>query len=396
MNTMISPPPLPKAVPAPAASLQSHHHALNLTSHHNLLLLPPPAKPSSPRRPEEPSRSPLRVLETPSRPIKKEGPRPTRKSSTTDVLRLMDALALPVPPETYLSLVKECTLSGDSDEALELHRHLKRSGHRPSLGLLNRVLLMHVSCGCVRAARQLFDEMFQRDFLSWAVMFAAFMEQGDYEEAMRMFLGIRDRFGPSEVPSWMVSCVLTACVCSMNVELGKQVHGWVLKTGNSKDKPIQSCLMNFYGKFGNGNSAITLFNGLPHPDFEKMDRTGMRNRCRIISRALKASGGINDGGHCGKQIHANAIKVGVKNHGLVQCGLVYMYARHGLLINARRVYDEMATNKRRYAVCSNSLIKGYLRHGYSVEAIKLLYEMTAEGIRCPEALLDKVRVLSGS
>lgn len=431
LSVMISPPSFPRAVAAPVACLRSHRHALDLAvrdhRHHNLILLHPPSKPSSLRQPEEPSSAPIGAFETPSRPIEKDGPprtlptktRSTRKTSTTDILRLMDALSLPVPLEIYSSLVKECTVLGDSEEALELHRHLKRCGLRPSLGLHNRLLLMHVSCGCMRTARRLFDEMPRRDFVTWAILFAAFMEDGSYDGAIRAFLGIRDRFRSSEVPSWMVGCVLRACIRSRNVELGKQVHGWILKTGASNDKPIPIRLINFYGKFRTGNDTNIVFNQLPHrdaiiwtakiasgyrkrrfmevvSDFRDMGRSGARISSSTISSALKASGRIKDEGDCGKQIHANAIKVGMDTHESVQRGLVNMYANNGLLINARRVYDEMAVDKRRNIVCSNAMLKGYLHDGLSVEAIKLLYQMKAKGIPCPESLLDKIRVLSGS
>ncbi|KAK4801951.1 hypothetical protein SAY86_000154 [Trapa natans] len=418
---MISVPTFLRAAAAPpVAYLGSHHHTpgFTLRNHHHekLILLHPRPEPSSLRQPEEPSID----KDVPPRPRTLPTKiRPWRKTSTADVLRLMDALSLPVPLETYSSLVKECAVLGDSEEALELHRHLKRSGLRPSLDLLNRLLLMLVSFGCMRTARQMFDEMPQRNFLTWSILFAAFMECGDYDQALRVFRGIFDRFRSSEVPSWMVVCILKACSRSKNFELGKQVHGWILKNGASNNKPIPISLINFYGTFRSADYAKFVFDQLPShgaiiwtakissgsrtrrftevvSDFREMGRSGARVNISTISNALKASGRMKDEGDCGKQIHANVIKVGMDTHEPVQRGLVNMYANNGLLINARRVYDEMAIDKRKNMECSIAMLKTYLHNGFSVEAIKLLYQMKAKGIRCPESLLDKIREQSGS
>ncbi|GKB23314.1 pentatricopeptide repeat-containing protein, partial [Tanacetum coccineum] len=50
--------------------------------------------------------------------------------------------------------------------------------------------------------------------------------------------------------SWIMVCVLKACGETINVELGEQVHGWLMKSGYSDDLFVGSSLISFYGKVG--------------------------------------------------------------------------------------------------------------------------------------------------
>ncbi|GJV42984.1 pentatricopeptide repeat-containing protein [Tanacetum coccineum] len=103
-------------------------------------------------------------------------------------------------------------------------------------------------------ARKMFDEMSKKDFNSWAIMIVGYADNSEYEEVIRLFVNdkfwyIMYSFGSFPV-SWIVVCVLKACGETMNVELGEQVHGWLLKFGYMGDLFVGSSLISFNGKFG--------------------------------------------------------------------------------------------------------------------------------------------------
>lgn len=322
-----------------------------------------------------------------------------------------------VSPDVYVLLIKECTENGDSAGALELHKHIRRSGLRPGLHLLNRFLLMFVSCGCLVSARKVFEGMLQRDVSSWAILIVGFMEEGEYEEAMRLFVRMLCCINVSEVPLWTVVCIFKACVHCANKDLGEQLHGWLLKQGSGGENPLPRSLIDFYGKFkcpecaniifqqlSSHNSAIWTaklaydYSGHQYDtvfsNFREIEREGIQKSRSMFFSVLKACGRVKDDGQCGRQVHAKAIKVGVESDAFVQSGLLDMYAQLGLLRDARTVF-EMVGNKKGI-VFWNAMIKGYIRHGLSIEAIKLLYQMKEAGLTLREDLLDEVRIASGS
>ena len=80
---------------------------------------------------------------------------------------------------------------------------------------------MYVACGLLSDARKPFDEMSKRDFNSWAIMIAGYADNGEYEQVIRLFVSDKFRYimyscGSFPV-SWIMVCVLKACVETMNV-----------------------------------------------------------------------------------------------------------------------------------------------------------------------------------
>ncbi|GKC53372.1 pentatricopeptide repeat-containing protein [Tanacetum coccineum] len=117
-----------------------------------------------------------------------------------------------------------------------------------------RVLIMYVSCGSLDNARKVFDEMSKKDFNSWAIMIAGYADNGEYEQVIRLFVNDKFRYimyscGSFPV-SWIMVCVLKACGETMNVELGEQVHGWLMKSGYSDDLFVGWFVDLFFGSCG--------------------------------------------------------------------------------------------------------------------------------------------------
>ncbi|XP_062146758.1 pentatricopeptide repeat-containing protein At1g31790 [Alnus glutinosa] len=340
-------------------------------------------------------------------------------TTTSDVLRLMDSLGLRIPPDIYASLIRECTLTADSTRAAELHHHISRSGLRAPLSLLNRLLLMNVSCGLLDTARQLFDRMTLKNFISWATMIVGYANDAHYDEAISLFVKMQDQFTMLEFPTWIIVCVLEACVCTSSMGLGKQIHGCLHKLGvANRDLFLTSSLIDFYGKMKCREGADFVFNQLSTHNtmtwtariicscreehfrdvfsyFKEMGRAGIKKSTFTFSSVLRACGRIDqDDGNCGRQVHANAIKLGLDRDAFVQCGLVDMYGRSGLLRDAKLVF-EMVDDKRNVA-CWNAMAAGYMRNGFNIEAIKFLYRMKAAGVLPPESLINEVRIACGN
>ncbi|GMG98617.1 hypothetical protein Nepgr_000457 [Nepenthes gracilis] len=356
-----------------------------------------------------------------------------KRSTSSDVLRLIDSLGFTATPDIYASLIEECTFEGDSVRANELYAHMERNKRMMNfvkqpfgLPLLNRMLVMCFSCSCMDAAHQLFDKIPQRDSISWAIMIAGFFHYASYDQALDLFVEMHRLHSPIRQCNAMmrviVACVLKACVYTSNMSMGKLVHGWLIKSNYARDSFASTALINFYGKFGYIQESNSVFfdqiqmhschdPGLwtvaiigncheEHFDevlcmFKKMCRAGIRKDQFVFSSVIKACGRVNDDGWCGQQVHANAIKVGVDSHVFVECSLVDMYGKFGLVGDAKKVFDLISCEKRNRA-CWNAMVKSCIENDLCVEAIKILYQMKAAGFQHQESLLNQVRIACGS
>ncbi|ESQ33656.1 hypothetical protein EUTSA_v10009456mg [Eutrema salsugineum] len=327
-------------------------------------------------------------------------PKSNPRCSTSDILRLMDSLSLPGNEDLYSCLAKESTTECDQRGAYDLQVHIMNSSVRPRTTFLNRLLLMHVSCGRLDITRQMFDKMPQRDFHSWAIVILGCIEMGDYQDAVFLFVSmLKNQNRVSKIPPWIMGCVLKACGMIRDLDLGKQVHGLCQKLGfiEVEDSYLSGCLVRFYGEFRCLEDANLVLNQLSNAntvvwaakvtndyregrfqevilDFIEMGKHGIKKNVSVFSNVLKACTWVSDGGRSGRGVHASAIKLGFESDCMIRCRLIEMYGKYGKVKDAEKVFKNERSN------------------GFYVEAIKLLYQMKATGLQVEDTLLNEVNL----
>ena len=89
----------------------------------------------------------------------------------------------------------------------------------------------------------------------------------------------------------------------------------------------------------------------------------------------------------GKHIHGSINKSQFESVIFVGSSLIDQYAKCGSLVQAQYVFDSMPN---RNTVLWTVIILGHLRHGYSKEALKLLYQMHESSIKLEEPIIINV------
>ncbi|KAJ0237012.1 Pentatricopeptide repeat-containing protein [Hirschfeldia incana] len=407
LELALSPHPVSSLIPSfNHSSTQTLGIDLNKTTFDTHLLL---------RRPKHQNSEPVVVLQAQIPIDRPQTPIP--RCSTSDILRIMDSLSLPGNEDLYSSLAKESTSECDQRGAYDLTVHILKSSVRPRTSFLNRLLLMHVSCGRLDTARQVFDRMPRRDFHSWAIVILGYIETGcDYEEAVSLFVSMLEHQNcASKIAPWIMGCVLKASAVMGDLGLGQQVHGLCQKLGfiEEEDSYLSGSLIRFYGELGCLEDANLVLEQLSNADtvawaakvsndyregefeevirgFVEMGKQGIKKNVSVFSKVLKASAWVGDGGRSGGGVHADALKLGFESDCLIRCRLIEMYGKYGKVRDAEKAFmsrkDEMSVG------CWNAMAAGYMQNGCYIEAIKLLYQMKAIGITVQDALLSEVKL----
>ncbi|CAA7388211.1 unnamed protein product [Spirodela intermedia] len=293
-----------------------------------------------------------------------------------DVLRLMDALRLPVEADLYASLLKECAEQSDDAAgaagAAQVHDHMRRNAGGLLRGtggtiLMNRLLLAYAAAGEVERALEVLEGMPNRDSISWVTMIAGLSAAGDHTGALRLFREmLREwRLGGGGVTVILsVTTVLRCCGSTRDLKLGKCVHGLLLKNGASGCSTLGSSLIRLYGLLGRADDAERVFRSMRARDwavgaaamtvacckmgmigtaldlFGEMRKAGRRTKGHLFSSIFRAC--ARAGADLpGRQVHACAVKTGVEGREAVRNSLVEMYGRCGLLLDERRVLEIM-------------------------------------------------------
>ncbi|KAF2291141.1 hypothetical protein GH714_020327 [Hevea brasiliensis] len=191
--------------------------------------------------------------------------------------------------------------------------------------------------------------------------------------------------------------LLRACLELNNVEIGGQLHCFILKLGFELSCFVSSALVDLYGKCGLVEDARRIFDKVLCPDLVLWNvmlscnaLNSLEEEAFRVFNLMRLENLIGDGftfssmlnscatlGSCelGRQIHGLIIKLSFDLDIIVSSGLVDMYAKSENIEDARKAFDDMAANN---VVSWNTMVVAYGQLGDGKEAMKLLKEMLRE------------------
>ena len=79
---------------------------------------------------------------------------------------------------TFPFVIKECARRLDSLVGISIHGKAIKFGWFCDLYVQNSLLSFYSECGCFNGARKLFDEMLNRDVVSWNSMIIGYLKVG--------------------------------------------------------------------------------------------------------------------------------------------------------------------------------------------------------------------------
>ncbi|PIN24727.1 hypothetical protein CDL12_02550 [Handroanthus impetiginosus] len=251
------------------------------------------------------------------------------------------------------------------------------------------------------SARNVFDEMSERDSVSWNSIISGYSRVGFAREAVEMFGNMREvGFEPDEMT--LVS-VLGACGDLGDSNLGRWIEEHVMDKGMELKSYIGSALINMYGKCGELESARRVFNCMEKKSvvtwnamitgyaqngqsdetlalFNTMKKTGPEPNEITLIAVLSACASIG-ALDLGKWIDEYASRRGFQDNIYVATALVDMYSKCGNLEYASRVFKNMPQKNE---VSWNTMISAHAFHGRAEEALALFQQMLEEKAAHPD------------
>ncbi|CAN6805597.1 unnamed protein product [Brassica oleracea] len=124
----------------------------------------------------------------------------------------------------------------------------------------NSILDGYAKCGDVVSARKLFDEMTERDVVSWSSMVDGYVKSGEYSEALEVF---DEMMRVSSIKANEVTMVSVLCACAHLGALnrGKAVHRYIVDKHLPLTVMLQTSLIDMYAKSGSIGDAWGVFCG---------------------------------------------------------------------------------------------------------------------------------------
>ncbi|KAH0461438.1 hypothetical protein IEQ34_009013 [Dendrobium chrysotoxum] len=147
----------------------------------------------------------------------------------------------------------------------EIHSLGIRMGFSGDGYFCNSLIALYGRCNDIVYARNLFDEMRERDVVSWTTMISGYIQSGDVLESFRLFHEMRT--SGIEPNSVTLAVVIRAFKVEKIVDGGRQLHGFAIKRGFGSQELVQNSILTAYSKMDCFEEAEKLFHFMEERSF---------------------------------------------------------------------------------------------------------------------------------
>ncbi|KAL7196300.1 hypothetical protein ACSBR1_036328 [Camellia fascicularis] len=304
-----------------------------------------------------------------------------------------------IEPSGYLiaSLMAACSRSVNMVcEGFQIH------GFVLKLGLLWDVFvgtaLLHF-CGVygfLSHAKRLFEEMPERNVVSWSSLMVAYLDSGDSREVLNIYQQMRHEGVGCNQNTF--TTIFSSCGLLEDELLGHQVLAHVIKTGYETNVSVANSLISMFGSFCSIQDACYVFDHMIERDtisWNSMVSAYVHNALfkeslscfhlmRLVHNEINSTTlstllsvcGTEDNLKWGSGIHGMVVKLGLDSNVCVCNTLLTMYSEAGRPKDAEELFQEMPE---RDLISWNSIMAGYVLDGKRLDALKVLAELYKMG-----------------
>lgn len=312
---------------------------------------------------------------------------------------------------TYPLLLKACANLTSILYGTMLHGHVLKLGFQGDIFVQTSLADMYSKCSLVASARNVFDEMPQRNAVSWNAMISAYSRVSWMDKAMSLLkemwvlgfepssstfvsilscysnLGSFDLF----LQGMSIHCCLIKLgllyfdvslansLTGMYVQFSRMDEAWkVFQLMDEKSIISWTIMMGGYVKLGQAVEAFNLFNQMQHQSIgiDFVVFLNLISGCIQVGELLLAS-----------SVHSLVLKCGCDEEDSIESLLITMYAKCSNLTSARMIFDLISEKS---TLSWTSMIAGYAHSGHPVEALDLFRRLVRTDIRPNGATLATV------
>ncbi|XP_022759700.1 pentatricopeptide repeat-containing protein At5g06540-like [Durio zibethinus] len=172
---------------------------------------------------------------------------------------MQNALVLP-NNYTFPFLLKSLADFHQLQKGQMVQTHVIKLGHSYDIYVQNSLMNLYASSGEMGFCRQVFDEMHNKDVVSWTILITGFRNVRRYNDALIAFEQMQYAgVLPNRVT--MVNA-LGACGSFGAIEMGVCIHDFIRKKGWELDLILGTALIDMYGKCGRIEEGLKVFHSM--------------------------------------------------------------------------------------------------------------------------------------
>lgn len=227
---------------------------------------------------------------------------------------------------TLVALIASCQSVLDLAVGIQIHGLImkRRVGCETSIG--NAVIIMYSNCGSILDAYKAFDDIVNKDEISWSSIIGSHLQNGFELEAVNL---CKEMLAEG---IYLTSFSLPLCIAASAklaaIDLGKQFHSFFVKLGLEGDIFVGSSIVDMYAKCGNVEASQKAFKELQEPN--------------VVSFNTMISGFARQGNAAKAiELYGEMEKMGIVPNGVTFLALLSGCSHMGLVENSLAFFNIM-------------------------------------------------------
>lgn len=297
---------------------------------------------------------------------------------------------------TISSVLPACGSLVVTEEGQIIHGLVHKIGIEKDRLVNNGLLSMYCKFDRLMDARSIFDNMIDRDTVSWNTMICGYSQLGVFKEPIKLFQEMVSRLKPDLLT---ITAVLRACGHMGDLNRGRSVHEYMRRNGYECDTTAGNILITMYEKCGNLQASHEVFDQMTCRDsvsWNSLINGYIQNGCykegielyKMMNRMESKPDSVTFItllSMCtelvvltlGKEFHCSITKLGFDSSLIVANAIVDMYAKCSNIEDALKEFEKMET---RDVVTWNTIVAGCVQTGDCSLGLKMISRMSTNGV----------------
>ncbi|OVA00787.1 Pentatricopeptide repeat [Macleaya cordata] len=298
---------------------------------------------------------------------------------------------------SIVSAIKTSTFHKFLPVGQSIHGQIIKSGFLPETQIFNHLLNMYLKSSDFISAQKLFDEMPERNLVSYSTLISGYSRSDTPQFALNLIPLLQKQ--AFDLNQFVFSSLILACSKLKWVDQGKQIHAQVIVSDFESDPFVQTSLVDMYSKVSDLESAVSAFGSSPIADpviynsmisgfvsfgsYEEALELFIEGRRTIdltptqftFGSVIKACSNMRR--EVGEQIHGFSLKTGFDSNCFVGTSLVDMYGKLHDMESSEKVFRSIESVD---LALYNSMIVGFSNNNLHEVALEFFGELKSEGL----------------
>ncbi|XP_061337568.1 putative pentatricopeptide repeat-containing protein At3g08820, partial [Gastrolobium bilobum] len=299
---------------------------------------------------------------------------------------------------TFPFVLKACARLSCFQLGLNLHSLVVKTGFDFDVFVKTSLVCLYSKCGYLKDARKVFDDIPDKNVVSWTAIICGYIESGHYKEAIDLFKGLLEM--GLRPDSFSLVRVLYACTRLGDLVNGQWIDRYITESGLHKNVFVATSLVDMYAKCGSMEEARCVFDGMLEKDivcwsamiqgyasnglpkealnlFFEMQKENLKPDCYAMVGVLSACarlGALDLGNWAKGLMDANQFL----SNPVLGTALIDLYAKCGSMAQALEVFKMMKGKDR---VVFNAVISGLAMNGHVRATFGVFGQMEKHGMQ---------------